>query len=169
MSKISSMVKNLLESDSMGIATMKPTYVQSNTQTDIVAPPQEDKAKQVAFCVYLNGKEIEKVFYPEGTSVEEIKKSLIEKDGFDPAIVVKVEGEKIEDDCQKDTVNEFDNIKLSPKQYKTLFTHHIAESMLKEELEKDEELEKYGLIKEGKMTDSGKDWIKKWLPTVFSS
>lgn len=44
-----------------------------------------------AFNVYLNGKKIDTVFYsasPKETP-EDVKRSLVEHDGYDPAIVVK--------------------------------------------------------------------------------
>lgn len=44
-----------------------------------------------AFDVYLNGKKIDTVFYgnvyPE--TPEEVKRSLVEHDGYDPAITVE--------------------------------------------------------------------------------
>ncbi len=44
--------------------------------------------KQQAFDVYLHGKEIDTVFWT-GESSDEVRRSLIEHDGFDPAIVVR--------------------------------------------------------------------------------
>ena len=46
-----------------------------------------------AFDVYLNGKKIDTVFYSDGVKVdcEEVKRSLVGHDGYDPRIVVKVE------------------------------------------------------------------------------
>jgi hypothetical protein len=45
-----------------------------------------------AYNVYLNGKEIDTVFYNDGsTTVEEVKKSLVNHDGYDSDIVVKKE------------------------------------------------------------------------------
>ena len=43
-----------------------------------------------AFNVYLNGKEIDKVFYAVDTA-DEVRRSLISHDGYDPAIVVRRE------------------------------------------------------------------------------
>ncbi len=45
----------------------------------------------VAFDVYLNGTCIDTVFYSPAAKVDiaEVKKSLVEHDGYNPAIVVK--------------------------------------------------------------------------------
>ena len=48
----------------------------------------KNQNKQKAYIVYLNGKKIDTVF-AKGYDVEEMKKSLIEHDGYDPAIKVK--------------------------------------------------------------------------------
>ena len=43
-----------------------------------------------AFDVFLLGKEIDTVFFIEGTvTPEEVKQSLINHDGYDPRIIVK--------------------------------------------------------------------------------
>ena len=42
-----------------------------------------------AYDVYLNGKHIDTVFYTGYDGPEEVKKSLIDHDGYDPRIVVK--------------------------------------------------------------------------------
>jgi hypothetical protein len=42
-----------------------------------------------AFTVYLNGKEIDTVFWVRTATVDEVKRSLINHDGYDPNIVVK--------------------------------------------------------------------------------
>jgi hypothetical protein len=42
-----------------------------------------------AFDVYLNGKLIDTVFYTKGFDAEEVKKSLIDHDGYDPEIEIK--------------------------------------------------------------------------------
>lgn len=44
-----------------------------------------------AFNVYLNGKKIDTVFYSTGASVDrdEVRRSLIDHDGYDPAISVR--------------------------------------------------------------------------------
>ena len=42
-----------------------------------------------AFTVYLRGKEIDIVFFVKGYTKEEVRKSLIEHDGYDHDISVK--------------------------------------------------------------------------------
>jgi hypothetical protein len=66
-------------------------------------------------------------------------------------------------------LNEEDEVKLSSKSIRTLFVAHIAEQLVNEEVDADDDLSKYGLMLEGKMTVNGKDWIKKFLPTLFAS
>jgi hypothetical protein len=41
--------------------------------------------------------------------------------------------------------------------------------MISESVEEDEDLEKHGLLTEGKLTEKGKEWIKKFLPTIYAS
>ena len=41
------------------------------------------------FDVYLRGKLIDTVFYSASARVDEVKRSLVDHDGYDPAIVVK--------------------------------------------------------------------------------
>ena len=51
--------------------------------------------KQNWWCVSLNGKEIDKVPYDESyKTAEEVRRSLINHDGYDPAIVVRKERKK---------------------------------------------------------------------------
>lgn len=49
--------------------------------------------KQVAYTVYLDGKEIDTVFYSEkdDPGPEEVKRSLVNHDGYDPSITVERE------------------------------------------------------------------------------
>ncbi len=44
-----------------------------------------------AFDVYLNGKCIDTVFYSAGVKVDrdEVKRSLVNHDGYDPSIIVR--------------------------------------------------------------------------------
>ena len=46
-----------------------------------------------AFNVYLHGKLIDTVFYAAGTTIDadEVKRSLVNHDGYDPSIVVKLQ------------------------------------------------------------------------------
>mgnify|MGYP003137853219 CR=1 FL=1 len=41
-----------------------------------------------AYDVFLNGKEIDTVFYTDST-VDDVKRSLVDRDGYNPGIVVK--------------------------------------------------------------------------------
>lgn len=66
-------------------------------------------------------------------------------------------------------LEENEEIKLSPKSIRTLFVSHIAEQLVNEEVNEDEDLNKYGLMCEGKLTLKGKEWIKKFLPTIYAS
>ena len=66
-------------------------------------------------------------------------------------------------------VNEEEDIRLSGKAMKTLGLMHIAEQLVNEEVEENEELSEYGLISEGKLTLKGKEWVKKYLPTLYAS
>lgn len=66
-------------------------------------------------------------------------------------------------------LNEEDDVKLSSKSIRTLFVAHIAEQLVNEEVDSDDDLSTYGLMLEGKLTVKGKDWIKKFLPTIFAS
>ena len=42
-----------------------------------------------AYDVYLNGRLIDTVFWDNNSSVEEVRRSLINHDGYDPSIEVK--------------------------------------------------------------------------------
>jgi hypothetical protein len=66
-------------------------------------------------------------------------------------------------------IDENEEIKLSGKSMRTLFVAHIAEQLVNEEVEADDDLSKQGLMLEGKLTLKGKDWIKKYLPTIYAS
>ena len=52
--------------------------------------------KAQAFIVRLKGKKIDKVYYDSTMTKEEVKKSLVEHDNYDPEIVVKKEHKKWE-------------------------------------------------------------------------
>jgi len=47
--------------------------------------------RQVGWLVTLNGLEIDKVFYNPGINAEEVKRGLVEHDGYDPRIEVRQE------------------------------------------------------------------------------
>lgn len=75
----------------------------------------------IAFDVFLNGKNIDTIFYSKGTKVdaEEVKQSLINHDGYDSRIEVKLVGS--ENECMslgklaKEVVASFKN-KPTPEQ-----------------------------------------------------
>lgn len=50
------------------------------------------EARQTGFLVFLDGQEIDKVFYSGNVDEEEVRQSLINHDGYDPGIVVEREG-----------------------------------------------------------------------------
>lgn len=47
-----------------------------------------------AYDVYLRGRLIDTVFYTSYESADEVKRSLVNHDGYDPAIVVRVSRRK---------------------------------------------------------------------------
>jgi hypothetical protein len=67
---------------------------------------QSKLAKSQAFDVFLNGKNIDTVFYSEGAKVDadEVKRSLINHDGYDSAIVVKKASQEIENHATKEQI-----------------------------------------------------------------
>lgn len=160
---IKSLVENLLgeEVGMLGITTVKPEFTQTDTGVETVKDEvkEERKAKAYAYIVKLNGKEIDKVFRSSKETPEEVKKSLINHDGYDSGIEVEEESE----------IKENSELSLSPKSFRTLYNCFIAESMINETVEIDETLEKNGLITEGKVTVKGRDALKKYLPTLFAS
>lgn len=159
---IKSLVENLLgeEVGMLGITTVKPEFTQTDTGVETVKDEvkEEGKARVYSYIVKLNGKEIDKVFRSSKETPEEVKKSLINHDGYDSGIEVEEESEIKESE-----------LSLSPKSFRTLYNCFIAESMINETVEIDETLEKNGLITEGKLTSKGKDYLKLYLPTIFAS
>lgn len=159
---IKSLVENLLgeEVGMLGITTVKPNFTQTDTGVETVKDEvkEEGKAGAYAYIVKLNGKEIDKVFRSTKETPEEVKKSLINHDGYDSGIEVEEESEIKESE-----------LSLSPKSFRTLYNCFIAESMINETVEIDETLEKNGLITEGKLTPAGKNYLKMYLPTIFAS
>jgi hypothetical protein len=66
-------------------------------------------------------------------------------------------------------VVEAEEIKLSPKSIRNLHITHIAEQMVNESVDEDEDLKKHGLLHEGKMTEKGREYVRKFLPTIYAS
>ena len=159
---IKSLVENLLgeEVGMLGITSVKPEFTQTDTGVETVKDEvkEERKTRSYAYIVKLNGKEIDKVFRSSKETPEEVKKSLINHDGYDSGIEVEEESEIKESE-----------LSLSPKSFRTLYNCFIAESMINETVEIDETLEKNGLITEGKLTPAGKNYLKMYLPTIFAS
>ena len=106
--------------------------------------------------------------------LEEKSQKLDEADAFgimNPTTVfsqtdVKVDLEKEEKKDEEDLV---ENIRLTPGEFKTLQLAYIAERMINESIEPTENLEKYGLLVEGKLTPKSKKWIDLYFPTLFAS
>lgn len=78
---------------------------------------------------------------------------------------VKVDSDKEE----KKELNEDEDIRLTFNEFKTLQLAYIAERMINESIEPTENLEKAGLLVEGKLTGKALEFLKKYFPTVFSS
>jgi len=51
----------------------------------------EQKARMTAWAVFLNGKQIDTVFYLPEITAQEVREGLINHDGYDPQIVVRKE------------------------------------------------------------------------------
>jgi hypothetical protein len=49
----------------------------------------ESGMDMIAWLVYLNGKEIDTVFYTPDCDAEYVRKSLVEHDGYHPCIRIK--------------------------------------------------------------------------------
>ena len=106
-------------------------------------------------------------------TIKETLRELMEGDvvgttisSFTPTIVDAETTTTISDETN---LKEDEEIKLSPKSIRTLFVAHIAEQLVSESIDEDEDLSKFGLMLEGKLTVKGKDWIKKFLPTIYAS
>lgn len=76
--------------------------------------------------------------------------------------------DETKEEVEVETLSE--DVKLSGDAIKNLSLMAIAEKLINESVdETNEELTSIGFITEGKMTPKAQEWIKKWLPTVFSS
>lgn len=106
--------------------------------------------------------------------LEESSQKLDEADAFGimntPTVFsqsdVKVESGK---DEKKEELKEDEDIRLSFNEFKTLQLAYIAERMINESIEPTENLEKTGLLVEGKLTGKALEYLKKYMPTIFSS
>lgn len=61
------------------------------------------------------------------------------------------------------------DIKLSAKSLRSLVVASIAETMVNESIDEDEDLSTHGLLVEGKLTAKGRELLKLYLPTLFAS
>ena len=69
-----------------------------------------------AFDVYLNGKLIDTVFASVGSyDYQEMKKSLVEHDGYDPSIEVKVKKQSVNARKEKKTMTKAEEKKIDKK------------------------------------------------------
>lgn len=105
------------------------------------------------------------------------KKRLEESDTFgimtQPSVFVQTDvpvAKEAEPEAEKKAeVIVEEDIKLSPKSFRTLQLAHLAEKLVNEAIEQNEELEKHGLLVEGKMTEKSRLFMNKYFPTIFSS
>lgn len=68
------------------------------------------------------------------------------------------------------TESEIADIRLSARQIRTLMVASYAESLMNESVEDDAELVSMGLLTEAmKITPKSKEYLKKFLPTLFAS
>lgn len=63
--------------------------LEEGDRIQIIPKDEIQERKMYSYIVYLNGKEIDKVFYKTYEEPEEVQRSLINHDGYDPRIMVK--------------------------------------------------------------------------------
>lgn len=106
-------------------------------------------------------------------TIQNMLKDLLNESPFDSAGIASIGGALSTADTAgsaENVINDEEDIKLSAKSIRTLFVAHIAEQLVNEEVDgEDNDLGKFGLMLEGKLTVKGKDWIKKFLPTLYAS
>jgi len=64
---------------------------------------------------------------------------------------------------------ELNDIKLSAKSLRSLVVASLAESLVNESIDEDEDLTTHGLLVEGKMTPKAREYLRKFLPSIFAS
>ena len=75
-----------------------------------------------------------------------------------------------EQEVEVETIKESEDVRLSGEAIKTLSLMAIAEKLINESVdETNSELIDAGFLVEGKLTLSSKEWLKKYLPTIFAS
>jgi hypothetical protein len=74
-------------------------------------------------------------------------------------------------EVESETVEALDeDIKLSASALRSLVVAHIAERMVNESIDTEhEDLVKYGLMEEKKITKKGAKYISQFLPTIYAS
>lgn len=105
-------------------------------------------------------------------TIQNMLKDLLNESPFDSAGIASIGGAPSTSEATgaENVINDEEDIKLSAKSIRTLFVAHIAEQLVNEEVDgEDTDLGKFGLMLEGKLTVKGKDWIKKFLPTLYAS
>lgn len=91
---LSNMVTALVDGENDKAKELLSQYFNTVASSNINAPPTPQVAvNEQAYDVYLNKKLIDTVFYND-YSVEDVKKSLVDHDGYDSGIVVKVSQRK---------------------------------------------------------------------------
>lgn len=159
---IKSLVENLLgeEVGMLGISTIKPNFTQTDTGVETVDQVDE-KSNMEVFVITNNGVQVWEG--PAKDKRDAINRAIAElgeeQDKVTSGTVVVTMKKEIKES----------ELSLSPKSFRTLYNCFIAESMINETVEIDETLEKNGLITEGKLTPAGKNYLKMYLPTIFSS
>ncbi len=159
MSQIKNLVESLLaeEVGNLGVQSYPTTFIQTDTGVETV----EEKANLETFVITQNGKQVW-----EGSAKDK-------KDAINKAVAEGLEDEvtngKVVVTLKKEMNENEESITLSPKSFRTLYNCYIAECMINESVDIDNTLEENGLITEGKITPKGKEWLKKYLPTIFAS
>ena len=106
-------------------------------------------------------------------TIQDLLKTLLESP-FDSAGIASMAAPASSEETTTDfsnltQIDETEEIKLSGKSIRTLQIAAIAEQLVNEDVEADDDLSKLGLMLEGKLTLKGKDWAKKYLPTLYAS
>lgn len=159
MKELKKLVESVLSEDTnLGIVGV-PSILQKEYQTSEENTELEEKKDLDIFCVEVNGKSVW-----EGSAKD--KKEALTK-AEDEEGVDKFEGKVTV--YKKEKIEEEEEVKLSPDQFRTLFNMSIAEQMINESVGGDPELEAKGFVTDKKLTPKAKLILKKYLPTIFAS
>lgn len=169
---IGSLVEQLLsknaslnETERFGIVDISPVFTQ-NEPKGLKDPDEVEKENdKTEVWVVMKDGEV-KWEGPASDKGEALKKAEAEL-GYDLGGSLKIE--KREATAPKALKEDF--IKLSPKSARSLYNAHLAERMVNEEINADEDLVQHGLLTEGdkKLTEKGRQWVKEFLPTLYAS